>query len=430
LQDDRKTNEQIKVVDQRDHGFFVIDNLFVDSCFDTYTMAYYMRIVRRAHRSAKGFFELQKTTCENLGISETKLKQCNALLEFCNIIKIRHRKDPKNPKIQISSVITLVDQSKWKLNHAFRDAGNFYQNKKRSMPEDLKKKILEVKQKNRASKNLDTVDNKEDVSGGGLPQNPPWVTTKPTVGYHKTPLNKEPIEERTQLTNGGEKNLSFELPNETPPKEKNKSFKKSYKKGLSEIELNKKQIISYARDSHQKGVISKLFQFYEYDLFDNVLSPFIEKYPFELIKKFYIYSIETNRPIDVRITEEAFLKWQNLGTPEVPLAESEPEVPLAESEPEVPLAESEPEVPLAEAEPEVPLAKADLFNELCDEVKTYLNSLPKHQLKLQKMDLQKIGIQKYEEYILPLIARIKRKNKYNKSNNIQENFNKYTSIGG
>jgi hypothetical protein len=46
------------------------------------------------------------------------------------------------------------------------------------------------------------------------------------------------------------------------------------------------------------------------------------------------------------------------------------------------------------------------------------------------MDLQKIGIQKYEEYILPLIARIKRKNKYNKSNNIQENFNKYTSIGG
>ena len=225
-------------------------------------------------------------------------------------------------------------------------------------------------------------------------------------------MNKEPIEERTQLTNGGEKNLSFELPNETPPKEKNKSFKKSYKKGLSEIELNKKQIISYARDSHQKGVISKLFQFYEYDLFDNVLSPFIEKYPFELIKKFYIYSIETNRPIDVRITEEAFLKWQNLGTPEVPLAESEPEVPLAE------------------AEPEVPLAKADLFNELCDEVKTYLNSLPKHQLKLQKMDLQKIGIQKYEEYILPLIARIKRKNKYNKSNNIQENFNKYTSIGG
>jgi hypothetical protein len=434
LQDDRKINEKFKVVDQRDHGFFVIDNLFVDLHFDVYTMAYYMLIVRRAHRSKQGFFELQSTTCETLGISESKLKQCNALLEFCNIIKIKRRKDPKKPKIQISSLITLIDQSKWKLNHPFRDAGSFYQSKKKSMSEDLKQKILEVKQKNRASKSVDIVDNKEDVSGGGLPQNPPWVTTKPTVGYQITPYNKEPIEERTQLTNGGEKNLSFELPNETPPpKEKNRNFKKSYKNELSEDELNKKQIISYARDSHKHGVMTGLFEFFEYDLIDKTLSSFIEKYPFKLIQNFYMYAIEMNRPIDIRITEKAFLKWQKLEA--APAEESPAEELPAEELPaeESPAEESPAEESPAEESPaeESPAEESNenLFNELSIEVKTYLNTLTKLQFKHQLKDLQNIGVQKYEEYILNLLDSKIRKNKYNKAK-IQDNFNKYSTIGG
>lgn len=179
-------------------------------------------------------------------------------------------------------------------------------------------------------------------------------------------------------------------------------------------EVKKEKLLSKAKDCHRIGVTKKLFYAQDFDLFPTILKPFYNKYPLSLINDFYNFSIENNAEINVNKSEQTFLKWQNLSVPEVPLAESNPEVPTSEAE--------NFEVPAA--------TETDLFNELCDEVKTYLNSLPKHQLKLQKMDLQKIGIQKYEEYILPLIARIKRKNKYNKSNNIQENFNKYTSMGG
>ena len=83
--DDR---DGLEISDERRIDYFFIDNIFVEEEFDVYTMAYYMRIVRRAHNSHKGFIEFQATTCKALNISKSKIIRCNALLEFCNIIKI------------------------------------------------------------------------------------------------------------------------------------------------------------------------------------------------------------------------------------------------------------------------------------------------------------------------------------------------------
>lgn len=147
LQDDRVKDPELEIIDKRDFGFFIVDNAFVDQFFDVYTMAVYMRIVRRAHRSEQGFFEYQKTTCEALGISQSKLRRCNALLAFCNVIKIQHRKNPKNPKTLMSSKITLVDQKNWNLNHKFRDAEVFAKAKRIPLSPEKKIEIQESKLK-------------------------------------------------------------------------------------------------------------------------------------------------------------------------------------------------------------------------------------------------------------------------------------------
>lgn len=312
---DERVNDEFEVMDDREYGFFLLDNLFVDAGFDVFTMAYYLLIVRRAHRNVKGFFEKQKTTCKNLGISESKLKQCNQLLEFCNIIKVTRRKHADNPNIQIPSLITLNDKKVWKLNHEHRDAGKFYQKTKSKMDETLKSKIKEAKEKSKLVR-------LEGEEKGGLPENPPRVTEKPTVGYQETTKKKEQNEERSNLRkiDAEEKNEKEEQTTTAMKTHKVVTFrskpKLSFKnaKAWQDNSHEDKQdiLLGLACNAHRRGTKLDLCPPFDFQKFTTILKPFFDKYSLDLLYEFYCYAEKVGAPIDVFKSEKDLKRWQNM----------------------------------------------------------------------------------------------------------------------
>lgn len=323
--EDNRITEELEVSDEREYGFFILDNKFVDAGFDVFTMAYYMLIVRRAHRNVKGFFEKQKNTCKRLGISESKLKQCNQLLEFCKIIKITRRKHADNPNIQIPSLITLNDKKMWNLNHEHRDAGKFYQLTKSQMDEPLKTKIKEAKAKAKISKVVPL----ESELTGGLPENPPRVTEKPTVGYQETTDKNEQKEERTKLRkiDAVEKNKISESNKKeevktTALKKQSKVLtfrskpKISFKNAKEWIDNKEEEkldiLLGLACNGHRRAVDLKECPPFDFQKFPTILKPFFDKYPLDLLYQFYSYAEKICASIDVFKSEETLHRWQKM----------------------------------------------------------------------------------------------------------------------
>jgi hypothetical protein len=114
-----------EVEDKRRINFAMIDYLFIDSGFDAYTQAFYLKIVRRGDNEQNGFFESRKNTAKQKNISIDKIRECRDLLAFCNIIKIYTRKNMEDSG-EVTPKIELIDKKFWKLDHEYRDAGKFY----------------------------------------------------------------------------------------------------------------------------------------------------------------------------------------------------------------------------------------------------------------------------------------------------------------
>src|SRR5579871_2895274 len=112
-------NENDEHVDENyeNYNFTMIPNEFIFAYFDPYTIAYFNIIIARAQNNKKGFYEYHKTTSKNSGISISKIKQCAALLKFCNIIKIETIYNPNNPNLILRNKITIIKKDKWNLNH-------------------------------------------------------------------------------------------------------------------------------------------------------------------------------------------------------------------------------------------------------------------------------------------------------------------------
>jgi hypothetical protein len=121
--DSQSTQEDEIEVEEDFYNVVQIPYAFIDAGFDADTCMVYQLIMRRAHHNKNGFFEKQKTTCSRKWIKETKLKECNKLLSYCNIIKIEERFN--SDSWQIPNKITILAPSKWNLDHEHRDAGHF-----------------------------------------------------------------------------------------------------------------------------------------------------------------------------------------------------------------------------------------------------------------------------------------------------------------
>ncbi|MBX9838571.1 MAG: hypothetical protein K2X69_09700 [Silvanigrellaceae bacterium] len=372
-EENNKNSKKIEIISKRKDPFIFLDVEIEDMDLDPYTYRLYARYVFRARNNDKGHFECQKKLESILQMSERKIRDCTKILQSLNMIEIV--KKIRSDKGHFSSnVIYLTDKSEWKPN--------------------------------KINNNLDQRHHMPTASG---------TTCRRPAAPHADKLDHNLTRSQFNYFDAVEK-IETVQKNETAPKKKNKkkiSFKTS---PINWIETSTEQkldiLLEKAIDAHVMGVKKKFFKPYNFDYFPMILKPFYDKYSLDLIYNFYNYAIINNAAIDVRNSEKNFLEWQNFEVP--PATEENFEVP--------PATEENFEVP--------PATEEKLFNELSDDVKTYLKSLPKLQLKHAKIELQKIGVQKYEEYILGVLTSKSRKNKYNKANNIQDNFNKYSAIGG
>ncbi len=131
--------DEKKICNRRNRSFVSVEKKFIEANFDSYTFHYFVLVVNTARGNPNGFCEFQKTTAENSGMSVSKIGECAALLEYCNIIKIERIYDKKNSLQIIMNKITLIeDTSKWNLNHPFRNAGNFSKFRKNGPSTQLK----------------------------------------------------------------------------------------------------------------------------------------------------------------------------------------------------------------------------------------------------------------------------------------------------
>lgn len=178
-------DEREIVEDERKFGFALIDYLFITSGFDSYTQAVYLRIVMRAHGSVRGFDENISTTSKSMGISTRQIKYCRSLLQFCNIIKIVQRFDANRFNKQISSKITLVDKSKWLLDHPHRNALKF------SKSEENKKNVQNSKKLKSPKKNKNS--GVHSMHGGGAQY--------ARGGVHSMHTEQEPDPNKNPLNN-------------------------------------------------------------------------------------------------------------------------------------------------------------------------------------------------------------------------------------
>ncbi len=163
-----------------------------------------------------------------------------------------------------------------------------------------------------------------------------------------------------------------------------------------------------AIDSHALSAKQKMCKPLDFNNFPMLLKPFFEGYSLDLIYEFYKCGIENNAPIDVRKTEAYFMEWKKRMETSQELVQEDPQV-IMQTE-EVPL---EPrKLQLVNTKEKI----CNIFDDLSEDVKTFVKQSSKHQKKLYKIEIETNGKEYFERAILQILSKNKSYNRNMKFN--------------